>query len=114
MPDVMERKLPDRLLVDRITVRRPVQSFVSGTKKPVFRYETVATNVKARFNPVSTKLDRNVIGQVPRKGYRLFVNEAVVNENDEVIWEATNRRFLVTQVRHLFGHHDEAEVTERD
>lgn len=100
--------------MDRITIRKPIQSFVPGTKKPVFEYQTVATGVKARFNPASTKLDRNVLGQVPRKAYRLFLNEPVLNENDEVVWEATGRKFTVTQVRALFGHHFEAEAIERD
>lgn len=110
----MAREIPERLLIDRISVQRPVQSFVPGTKKPIFDYQTVATGVKARFNPVSTKLDRNVLGQVPRKAYRLFLNEPVVNENDEVVWEATGQKFTVTQVRALFGHHYEAEVFQSD
>ena len=108
----MARHIPERLLIDRITIKRPVQSFVPGTKKPVFEHQTIATNVKARFNPFSTKLDRNVLGQVPRKAYRLFLNEALVSENDEIVWEGKGQTFLVTQVRVIFDHHLEAEVIE--
>lgn len=41
------------------------------------------------------------------------MNEPVLSENDEVIWEGTGQRFVVTQVRDLFGHHIEAQVEEK-
>jgi len=107
------RQVPDRLLVDRITVRKSIQSFLPGTKKPVFEYRTITQGLKARFNPASTTLNRNVVGQVPKKSYRLFLNEPVVSENDEVVWEGTDRTFLVTQVKYMFGHHVEAVVEEK-
>ena len=108
----MGRQLPERLLVDRITVQRPVQAFVAGTKKPVFHYETVSTGIKVRFNPASTTLNRNVLGQVPKKSYRLFLNDAALKENDEIIWEGTGDKFRVTQVRAVLGHHFEVNVEE--
>jgi len=107
------RQVPERLLVDRITVRKSIQSFVPGTKKPVFEYRTITQGLKARFNPASTTLNRNVVGQVAKKSYRLFLNEPVLNENDEVVWEGTERTFLVTQVKYMFGHHVEAVVEEK-
>ena len=66
----MTRGIADRLLPDRITIRKPVQSMVPGSRRPVFEYQAVATGVKARFNPASTALQRNTVGQVPRKGFR--------------------------------------------
>lgn len=108
----MAQQIPDRLLVDRITIRKPVQTFVPGTKKPVFEYQTVTTGVKARFNPASTSLNRNVFGQVPTKVFRLFLNEPILSENDEIVWEGTGQTFLVTQGRNFFGRHFEVQVEE--
>jgi hypothetical protein len=113
----VSRELPDRLLTDRITIKRPVQSFVAGTKKPVFEHQVIATNVKARFNPASTGLDRNVLGQTPKRGARLFVNLADLpmeglKENFEVMNEATQENYLVTEAKNFFGHHMEAALSE--
>lgn len=113
----MSRELPDRLLTDRITIKKPVQSFVAGTKKPVFEHQVIATNVKARFNPASTGLDRNVLGQTPKRGARLFVNLADLpmeglKENFEVMNEATQENYLVTEAKNFFGHHMEAALSE--
>ena len=44
-------KIPDRLLTERVSIRRAVQSLAPSTKRPVFHYETIATGVQARFNP---------------------------------------------------------------
>lgn len=113
----MSRKIPERLLKDRITIKRPVQSFIAGTKKPVFSHQVIATNVKARFNPASTALDRNVLGQTPKRGARLFVNlddlpTEGLKENFEVMNEATQESFLVTEAKNFFGHHMEAALAE--
>ncbi|MCG3206064.1 MAG: hypothetical protein KCHDKBKB_02790 [Elusimicrobia bacterium] len=113
----MIRKLPDRLLKDRITIRKPVQSFISGTKKPVFEHQLVATNVKARFNPAGTGLDRNVLGQTPKRGARLFVNvedlpPEGLKENFEVVNEATGEGYVVTETKNYFGHHLEVALSE--
>ncbi len=107
------KQVPERLLVDRITVRKPVQSFVPGTKKPVFEYRTMTQGVKARFNPASTASERGVLGQVPKRSYRLFLNEPVLSENDEIIWEGVGQKFAVTQVKYMFGHHVEAVLEEK-
>ena len=112
------RSIPDRLMTERITVRKPVQSFVAGTKRPVFEHEVVVANVKARLNPGSTGLDRNVLGQTPRKSARLFVNLADLppdglKENFEVTNDATGETFIVTEVKNFFDHHIEAELSER-
>jgi hypothetical protein len=113
----VSRELPDRLLTDRITIKKPVQSFVAGTKKPVFEHQVIATNVKARFNPASTGLDRNVLGQTPKRGARLFVNLADLpmeglKENFEVMNESTQENYLVTEAKNFFGHHMEAALSE--
>ena len=107
------RQIQERLLVDRITVRKPVQSFVPGTKKPVFEYRTITQGVKARFNPAGTVIDTNILGQLPKKSYRLFLNDPVLSENDEIIWEGTGDKFIVIQVKFMFGHHVEAIVEEK-
>jgi hypothetical protein len=113
----MIRELPDRLLSDRITIRHPVQSFVPGTKKPVFRYEQIATNVRARFNPASTSIDVNVFGSTPRKTARLFVNvddlpPQGLKENFEVVNEATGEIYVVTESKNYFEHHLEVALAE--
>jgi len=113
----MTPSIPERLLADRITIRKPVQSFVEGTKRPVFEHQVIATNVKARFNPGSTGLDRNVLGQTPRRSARVFINPEDlpvdgIKENYEVTNDATGESFVVTQVKNLFGHHLEAELSE--
>ena len=113
----MSRELPDRLLKDRVTIRKPVQSFMAGTKKPVFEHQVIATNVKARFNPASTALDRNVLGQTPKRGARLFVNkddlpDDGLKENFEVVNEATGEGYVVTESKDFFGHHLEIVLAE--
>jgi hypothetical protein len=113
----VSRKIPDRLLKDRITIRRPIQAFVAGTKKPVFSHQVIATNVKARFNPASTALDRNVLGQTPKRGARLFVNMADLpleglKENFEVVNETTGESFVVTESKNFFEHHLEVSLSE--
>ena len=113
----MSQKLPDRLLKDRITIRKPVQSFVAGTKKPVFSHQVIATSVKARFNPAGTALDRNVLGQTPKRGARLFVNvddlpSDGLKENFEVVNESTGEGYVVTESKNFFGHHLEVALSE--
>lgn len=110
-------ELPDRLLTDRISIRKPVQSFVAGTKKPVFEHQVIATNVKARFNPASTGMDRNVLGQTPKRSARLFVNLADLppdglKENFEVMNEVTGENFIVTEAKNFFSHHVEVALSE--
>lgn len=113
----MIRELPDRLLTDKITIRHPVQSFVPGTKKPVFRYEVIGTNIRARFNPASTSIDVNVFGSTPRKSARLFVNvddlpTQGLKENYEVVDEATGETYVVTESKNFFDHHLEVALAE--
>lgn len=113
----MSRALPERLLTDRITIRKPVQSFVAGTKKPVFEHQVIATGVKSRFNPASTGLDRNVLGQTPRRSARLFMNLVDLppdglKENFEVTNEATGESYVVTETKDFFGHHVEVALSE--
>jgi hypothetical protein len=105
--------LPERLLSDSVTIRRSVQSFVASTKRPVFQFQVVQTGVKARFNPASTSLNRNVLGQTPKKAFRLFLNPIDLKENDEVIDESTGEVFVVTEAKNFFGHHMEVFVEEK-
>jgi len=102
-----------RHLNETITIRKPVQHFVSGTKQPVFDYEVVAAGVKARFNPSGTAISTNTLGKSPKKLFRLFVNPVELKENYEVIRESDNEPFLVTAVKNFWGHHLEATLEEK-
>jgi hypothetical protein len=109
----MSRRIPDRLLKDRITIRKPVQSFVPSTRKPVFEFQTAAAGVKARFDPASSTLSRNVLGQTPKKAFKVFLNSTGLKENDEIVNESDGKTFVVTEVKDIFGHHMEAVVEEK-
>jgi hypothetical protein len=108
------RRFPERLLVDLVTIRRPVQTAVAGTKRPVFERQIVAEGVRARINPAGTNMSRNVLGQTPKRSIRLFVNPPVdLRENDEVVRASDGRVFIVTEVKDFFGAHLEAVLEER-
>lgn len=109
----MSQGIPDRLLVDTVTIQKPIQSFVGATKRPVFEYQTVGTGVKARFNPASTALNRNVLGQTPKKIFTVFLNVTDLKENDKIIRENDNEEFIVTEVKNFFEHHIEVVAEER-
>jgi len=111
--------IPERLLPDRVTLRKPVHSNVgSGTKRPTFRHDQIAAGVPARFDPLSVALNRLVTGQTPKKAFRLFLNVPGagtfdLQENYHVLREADGKLFIVTEVLDLFGHHLEAVVEEK-
>lgn len=108
------RRLPERLLVDLVTIRRPVQTAVAGTKRPIFEREVIAQGVRARINPAGTTMSRNVLGQTPKRSMRLFVNPPVdLRENDEVVRESDGRVFIITEAKDFFGGHLEAVLEER-
>ena len=109
----MSRRIPDRLLKDMVTIRKSVQSFVPSTKRPVFAFQTTETGIKARFDPASSTLNRNVLGQTPKKSFKLFLNSADLKENDEIVRESDGETFVVTEVKDIFGHHLEAVVEEK-
>jgi|SRR5579872_649170 len=111
--DLDNDALEERLLPDRITVRKPVQSMADGTKRPVFDYEAVATGVRARFNPDRTSLEHTVMGQSPKKRYQLFLNVMDLVENYEIVNETTGEIFVVTEVRNFFNHHLEVLLEEK-
>lgn len=107
------RTITNRLLTDRITIRKPVQTMVAGTKRPVFEHQVLATNIKARFNPTSTTLHRNALGQNAKRSFRLFLNPTDLKENYEVVRESDGEVFVVTEVKNFFGHHLEAVLEEK-
>ena len=104
--------IPDRLLTDRVTIRKPVQSMAVGTKRPVFEYQAIATGVHARFDPAPTSLNRNVLGHTPKRGLVVFMNPTDIQENYEIIDEATGQEFVVTEVRD-YRQHLEVQTQER-
>jgi hypothetical protein len=109
----MITRLPELLLTDSITVMKPVQSFLPSTKRPVFQFNVVQTGVKARFNPASSSLNRNILGQTPKRTFRFFLNPIDLKQNDEVINELTGETFVVTEAKEFFGHHIEAVIEEK-
>lgn len=109
----VSRSIPDRLLPDRVAIRRPVQSFAPSTKRPVFQFETIASGVRARFNPDKTALNRNVLGQTPKKAFQLFLNPREFHENYEVVDESTGKSYVAVEVKNYFGHHLEAVLEEK-
>ena len=102
-----------RLLRDSITIKRPVQSNAPGTLRPVFRHDVIAVGIPARFDPVSVAMQRGVLGQVAKKGFRVFLNPTELAENYVVLREADGKEFAVTEVLDMYGHHLEAMVEER-
>ena len=105
--------LPERLLTDRVTIRKPVQSFVSGTRRPVFEFQVIATGVQSRIIPLRTALSRNVLGQTAVKGIQLFLNPTEIAENYEVVRESDGKVFVVKEVKNFFSWHLEAIVEEK-
>ncbi|OGS32980.1 MAG: hypothetical protein A2218_10360 [Elusimicrobia bacterium RIFOXYA2_FULL_53_38] len=102
-----------RLLNDNITIRKPVQSMVPGTRQPVYDYEVLATGIKARFDPGGTPSSRNVMGQTPKRTFRLFLNPTELKANYEIIRESDGEVFIATDVKNFWGHHLEATVEEK-
>lgn len=111
----MSPHIPERLLTDRITIRKPVQTLAPGTKQPVFEYQLVTQHVKARFNPINTDLkpEGGVLGRVPKKRFKLFLNPTELKENYEVVQEPDSQAYVVIEVRDFFGHHLEVTVEEK-
>jgi len=105
--------IENRLLPDKITIRKPVQTVVPATKRPVFEFQVIATGIRARFNPDSTAMEKDVLGQVPKKRFQLFLNVAELLENYEVIKEDTGEVFRVMEVLNLFNHHLEVAIEEK-
>ncbi|MFA5138333.1 MAG: hypothetical protein WC728_03790 [Elusimicrobiota bacterium] len=105
--------IPERLLPDSITIKKPVQSMAPGTLQPVFRHETVAVGIKARFDPVSVALQRGVLGAIPKRMFRLFLNVTDLKENYLVVREADGRTFTAVEVLDMFGDHLEAALEEK-
>lgn len=107
------RTITNRLLTDRVTIRKPVQTMAAGTKRPVFEHQVLATGIRARFNPAGTTLQRNALGQNAKLSFRLFLNLTDLKENYEVVRESDGEAFVVTEVKDFFGHHLEAVLEEK-
>lgn len=105
--------IEDRLLPDRITVKKPVSSFAAGTRRPVFEYQVIATGIKARFDPGRSTINKNVLGSVSKKTFQLFLNKTELEENYEVVNEENGKVYLVIEVKNIFSHHLEAIIEEK-
>ena len=104
--------IPERLLPDRVTIRRPVQSMATGTKRPIFSYQVLAGNVPARFDPAASSIPETVLGKTPRKGFTLYLNPVELKENYEVVDEVSGQIYVVLEAKNFFGHHLEARLAE--
>lgn len=94
--------LPAHLLIHSATIRKPVQSFAPGTKQPVFEYQDVATGVPCRFDPRPTVERRNVLGDVPKPGWTVFLNPTEVDANYLLLKEDDQTLYLVTSRKDFF------------
>jgi hypothetical protein len=104
--------IPDRLLPDRISIRKPVQSMATGTKRPVFSYQTLASGVPARFDPAAVSVPDTVLGKTPRKGFTLFLNPVELKENYEVVDDVSGQIYVVVESKDFHGHHLEVRLEE--
>lgn len=101
----MTCQLPENLLTDLITIKRSVQSYVSGTKRPVFEFQVLASGIKSWFVPQSTALNRNVLGQNANPSFLIFLNLTDITENDEVVRESSGKEYVIKEVKDFFSHH---------
>ena len=82
---------------------------VGGTKQPKVTYQTVATNVKCRIEPVSGDLTNTILGRIHDATHRMFINANVQIEPNYLIIDADDHEYLVQEVQDAAGaaHHNE-------
>jgi hypothetical protein len=100
--------LPGSLLIQAVTLTRPVHSYASGTKQPIVTETQQAAGIRARIEPLSGRLQETVLGRIPSATHRLFTNRLDVRANDLITEEATGQKYVVHEVSNFFGHHIEA------
>jgi len=100
--------LPGSLLIQAVTLTRPVRSYASGTKQPIVTEMPQATGIRARIEPLSGRLQETVLGRIPSATHRLFTSRQDVRANDLITDEATGQTYVVHEVSNFFGHHIEA------
>lgn len=104
--------IENRLFNELITIRKPVQ-VMSENKVPTIDWQTIESNIKARFEPLNNTFNRNVLGNVAKQSYRVFMNLTEIKPNYEVIRQSDNAKFIVTDVKDFFGHHIEVIIEEK-
>ena len=100
--------LPGSVLIQAVTLTRPVHSYASGTKQPIVTETQQAAGIRARIEPLSGRLQETVLGRIPSATHRLFTNRLDVRANDLITEEATGQKYVVHEVSNFFGHHIEA------
>ena len=100
--------VPGSLLIQAVTLTRPVRSYASGTKQPLVTETVQATGIRARLEPLSGRLQETVLGRIPSATHRFFTNRLDVKANDLIQDEASGQKYVVHEVSHFFGHHLEA------
>jgi len=100
--------VPGSLLIQTVTLTRPVRSYASGTKQPIVTETLQATGIRARLEPLSGRLQETVLGRLPSATHRLFTNRQDIRANDLITDEATGQKYVVHEVSNFFGHHVEA------
>jgi len=108
----MAQGLPNSLLIDSVTILRPVRSMAAGTKQPIVTETVQATGVRVRIEPLSGGVRETVLGQLPEATHRLFTNSQDVKVND--IIQRGAQKFLVREVGDFFDHHLEAILEQKN
>ncbi|MDP3760921.1 MAG: hypothetical protein Q8R01_10445 [Ramlibacter sp.] len=100
--------LPGSVLIQAVTLTRPVHSYASGTKQPIVTETLQATGIRTRIEPLSGRLQETVLGRIPSATHRLFTNRLDVRANDLITEETSGQTYVVHEVSNFFGHHIEA------
>jgi len=100
--------LPGSVLIQAVTLTRPVHSYASGTKQPIVTETVQAAGIRARIEPLSGRLQETVLGRIPMATHRLFMNRTDVLVSDLITDEASGQKYVVHEVSNFFGHHIEA------
>jgi len=98
--------MENRLFNELITIRKPVQ-LISESKSPVIEYQTTAVDIKARFEPLNTLFNRNVLGNTAKQTFRVFINSIEIKPNYEIIRQSDGMKFSVLEIKNFFEHHTE-------
>jgi len=108
----MAQGLPNSLLIDSVTILRPVRSMATGTKQPIVTETVQATGVRVRIEPLSGGVRETVMGRLPEATHRLFTNSQDVKVND--VLQLGVQKFVVREVGDFFGHHLEAILEQKN
>lgn len=98
--------IPDRLLKDRATIKRPTQR-KSGREIKEPTLTTIATDVPCKIDQQRMNVLTAVLGNVSTSSWTMFMRPSdsyVVKPNDEVT-DQNSTRYCVKSVNTFHGHH---------